>query len=142
MARANVQKPSSVILTDDTGKFVAEPSLGAPVVGIDYAIPVYADLGSQVVQVQQSEAGAAFLATGQASVSTVALIISPRPTRRSAIVTNTDTATSVYVGNAGVAVGTGQIIKAGNSLTIPTNGAIYCVAASGTVVVTFAEAYD
>jgi hypothetical protein len=141
MPRANVQK-SSHIFTDDTGRFVVEPSLGAPAVGIDYALPVYADLGSQIVQVQQERQGAALLTTGQASVSTVVQIIAARPTRRSALVTNTDASVSVYVGNAAVSSSTGQLIKAGNSLTIPFTGAIYCVATTGRVVVTFAEAYD
>lgn len=140
--RANVSSPTSHILTDDAGKLSAIPALTPPVTGVDSGLQVHANLGSASIPVSQTTTGAAFFVAGQANVSTSVLLIAARATRRGAIVTNTDSTTSIYVGPSGVSTSNGEVIKAGNSLSIETTAAIYCVAGSGTVAVTFGELYD
>jgi hypothetical protein len=141
-ARNNVSAPAAHNITDVNGVNAAGVATAPPVSGADTGLQVYANLGSEVVAVSQELQGAANFATGQAAVSTVTPLLAARPTRRSAIVSNPSTSTAIYVGGASVSATTGQIIPSGNSLTIPFTGAIYAVAATGTITVTFAEAYD
>jgi hypothetical protein len=112
--------------------------------GTDPAPQVYASLGSGVIQVQTNTAGAANLATtGAFTVSNTAQqLLAARATRRSCVISNLDTALTVFIGNAGVTTATGKSISPGNSLTIPTVTAIYVICASGSPIVDAAEAYD
>jgi hypothetical protein len=114
-----------------------------PNVGTDPAPQVYASLGSAAIPVQVQTQGAANLATTQLTVSNAAQqIFAARATRRSAVITNTDTAITIYVGPAAVTTGTGQAILPQTSLGIPVTAAIYLICASGSPVATGAEAYD
>ena len=141
-ARNSVSAPAAHNVTDINGVYAAGVATAPPLSGTDYGLQAYVNLGSEVVAVSQDLQGAASFATGQSSISTAAQLMGARATRRSALVTNTDANTSVYVGGASVSTSNGQIIKPGNSLTIPFTGAIYCVSASGTVSVTWCEVYD
>jgi hypothetical protein len=142
--RPIVGAPVPHVLTDNDGKVAAEVSTTPPATGTDYGLRVHADLGSAPIAVDQVLTGAAFFTPGQQvlNASTATLLMAARPTRRCALVTNSDATITIYVGNAGVTASTGQPIKAGNSLTMPITGAIYAIAASGTPTAGFSEAYD
>lgn len=127
------------------GQIIAGPYIAPnpPLAGTDNALQVYASLGAAVIPVQVQTQGAANLATTQLTTSGSAQqLFAARATRRSAVVTNTDTTNGVYVGNAGVTTATGTWIGPGSSLTMPVVVAIFVIAAAGTPVVTGAEAYD
>jgi hypothetical protein len=141
--RANVQAPTSIVLTDDDGKKIAVPATTPPQSG-DTALQVHANLGSQVIAVDQITTGAGFLATSQTALnsSTATSVASARTTRRSLLVTNLDSTVTIYVGNSGVTSSTGQAVFAQNSLTIPFTGAVYAISASATPSVSVVEVYD
>ena len=114
-----------------------------PTPGTDPAPQVYASLGSTVIQVQTQTQGAANLATTQITCSGSAQqMFAARATRRSLVITNTDTTNTVYFGTAAVTTGTGSAILPNTSMGIPTTAAVYVIAAAGTPVATGAEAYD
>jgi len=140
----NISQPSSIIHTNKDGSLAAGVATAPPVSGTDAGLQVFANLGSAVIPVQQSLTGSALMATGQAALnsSTATLVIAARPTRRSALVTNTSASINVWVGNSGVTNSTGQLIAPGNSLTIPSTVAVYAISASATPTVTTTEVYD
>lgn len=144
MNRENVSKPTSVIHTDDAGKLAAIPALAPPTSGVEAGLQVYANLGSAVIPVAQELQGAANFGTAQVALnsSTATLIFAARTTRRSALVTNTSTSVTIYVGGASVTSGTGQPIALGNSLTIPSTAAIYGISASSTPTAAGSEVWD
>lgn len=143
-ARATTSSPTPILHTDESGAHSAPAGLVPPVSGQDYGIPVHADLGSAVIPVSQTLQGAANLATSQTATNavTATLIVAARPTRRSALVTNTSTSISVYIGNSGVTSTTGQLLIAGAACTFPVNCALYAISASSTPTVCVSEAYD
>lgn len=138
-----VPNPLPVILSDDVGNSIAKPTTTPPVSGVDSAIPVYASLGSAVIPVSQTLAGAANEANGQASLTSVASqIVGVRATRRSVAIINLDSSATIYLGPAGVTTSNGLAIPAGQSVSIPFTGAIYGVVSTGSVSVSFMEIYD
>jgi hypothetical protein len=87
--------------------------------------------------------GAANSSQGQPAQSTSAAQIVPaRPTRTGVAFTNLDAAITVYFGPAGVTTANGYPLKAGMSWAPTWVGAIFCVAASGTPVVSFWDEYN
>src|SRR5208282_1152706 len=123
----NVTGPLTVVHTDTPGRNAAGVATAPPSSGTDYGLQVYANLGSSAIAVSQELQGATSMATAQVALNavTATLVAAARPTRRCALVTNLDAAILIYVGNSGVTAATGQLIAAGNSLTIPTTAAIY-----------------
>ncbi len=91
-------------------------------------------------------AGAAHLATGQITASTMAgTLVIARPTRRSVTIQNLDATITVYVGEATVTndgSGHGKRLKAGESIVLDTVVLIQVIAASGSPVLDFADSYD
>lgn len=82
------------------------------------------------------------IATGQQTLSTSAALVSGGSSSRGTVlVRNLDASISIYVGSAGVTSSTGMLIKAGESITIRTSGALYAVAASGTPAVAVLEEF-
>lgn len=77
---------------------------------------------------------------GQVSVAaTATLIKAANASRRSITILNNDV-NDLYVGNSGsVTTGNGFIVKSGSALTLNYNGAIYGIAASGTIATAYAE---
>lgn len=87
-----------------------------------------------------AEPGAFGFVTGQKALSTTAVEVAPvsgNGLQRSVLIRNHDTAISVYIGNPGVTSSTGILLKAGETITINTRGAVSAVAASGTPTVGF-----
>jgi len=74
--------------------------------------------------------------------STATAIAAIRPNRYGALVQNTDSSITVYVGNTGVTSSTGTPIVAGGSLYFPTFAALYAISASGTPSVTVTEFFS
>lgn len=142
--RQLVSAPAASVISNDSGGNIAEVLQAPPVSGTDWGLAVHANLGSQIIPVAQELQGAANFATGQAALnsSTATSLMSARPTRRCALVTNTSATVNIYVGGAAVATSTGQLIAPGNSLTIPFTGAIYAISASSTPTASYCEAYD
>lgn len=142
--RSNVSAPTAVIHTNDSGSVAAGVATAPPQSGTDAGLQVYANLGSGVIPVSQELQGAANWATTQVALnsSTATQIFSARSTRRCSLVTNTDTAITIYVGGASVTSATGQPIAPGNSLSIPSTAAVYAIAATGTPTAAGSEAYD
>ena len=68
--------------------------------------------------------------------STATAIAAIRPNRYGALVQNTDSSITVYVGNTGVTSSTG------GSLYLPTFAALYAISASGTPSVTVTEFFS
>jgi hypothetical protein len=113
------------------------PTDGTNIIGTS-SHPIYTTGGA-------TNAGAANGATGQVSVtSTATLVAASRTTRRSIKVTNTGT-TDVYIGfTSGVTTSTGDLLVGakGAFISIPTTSAVYAIVASGSVSVSYVEAYD
>lgn len=100
----------------------------------------------QVVQISKAASvpGAAFGGVSQNTLSTTAeKILSDRPTRKSALILNTDATISVYVGtNSSVSSSNGFVIKAGASLSVTAGIEWWAVAASGTPVIAIIEEWS
>lgn len=87
-----------------------------------------------------AEPGAFGITTGQKALSTTAAEVTPisgNARQRAVIIRNHDASISVYIGNPGVTSATGILLKAGETITINTRGAVSAVAASGTPTVGF-----
>lgn len=85
--------------------------------------------------VSLAEPGSFGFTTGQKALSTTAAEVTPvsgNGRQRAVIIRNHDAAISIYVGVAGVTSSTGILLKAGESITINTRGAVFAVSASGT----------
>lgn len=74
------------------------------------------------------------ITTGQVSITTTATQVVASDTRNSVVILNQDAAINMYIGVAGVTSSTGILLKAGSSITITNNAAVFAVAASGTPV--------
>ncbi len=98
--------------------------------------------GSVTVSSVTAAPGAATIVSGQVSVSTTGVLVAARTGRRSVIVKNTDTATTIYIGPSGVSSSTGMPLKAGESTSVNTSAVLHAVSASGTVTVAYVEEYD
>lgn len=141
--RSVVQGSTSVTITDDAGNNTVVPVTSPPANGTDNGLPVHANLGSQTIAVDQITAGAANLGTSQVSVNgSVTLLLTARPTRRSALITNTNATNILYIGGSAVTSGTGHPILPQQSCMVPFTGAIYGITASATITVGASEAYD
>ena len=135
--------PNPVHFSDLAGDNVVVPVSTPPTSGVDKGIPVYASLGSAVIPVSQTLAGAANEANGQVSVTNAATkIVDIRSTRRSVVIINLSSSVTVYLGPSGVTTSTGLAIPAGQSVSIPFTGAIYGIVASGSLTVSYMEIYD
>lgn len=143
-ARNQVQAPTSIVHTDISGTVAAGVATAPPVSGTDEGLQVYANLGSEVVAVQQNTDGAADWDTTQVALnsSSATLVLAANSTRRSALVTNMSATINIYVGPSNVTTSNGQLIAPGNSLTIPATVAIYAISASSTPTVCATEVYN
>ncbi len=102
-------------------------------------------VSNPVVVSTSSGAGAANLATGQATVATTAggtQIVAARAGRSSVTITNLGT-TDVFVGNSGLTTATGQLLTGtkGASITINTSAAVFGIVGTGSQAVSFIESY-
>jgi len=142
--RNNVSQPAAHVISSDNGAQIAEVLQSPPVVGTDWALAVYANLGSEVIAVQQNTDGASQWDTAQVALnsSTATLVLAANATRRSAIVSNMSATINIFVGPSTVTAANGQIIPPGSSLTIPITAAIYAISASSTPSVSVAEAFN
>lgn len=140
MAR-EVSAPTSIIPTDEAGRNGAKAATVPPVSGVDYGLPVYANLGSAVIPVAPSSVGVAFQSTGQVSVANTATqIVAANASRAGVVITNTSSTATVYLGKDNtVTTTTGQALLPGNSITLPVVGTVYGIVASSTQTVTYAE---
>lgn len=145
MANRNVQAPTSVVITDEAGRNFAQAATVPPVSGVDYGVPVYANLGSAVIPVSAIEVGAANTATGQQALNgTAASIVAARPTRLAVLITNTG-AVDVYLGtSSGVTTGTGTLLKGTKGATIGWPGCttIFGITGGSAAIVTFTDFYN
>ena len=81
-------------------------------------------------------------ATGQVTATTLAAtMVIARATRKSVLIRNTDAAISVYIGPATVSAVNGMLLKAGESVPVDTTALIQVIAASGTPVVSYYDAW-
>ena len=81
-------------------------------------------------------------ATGQVTATTsAATMVIARATRKSVLIRNTDAAISVYIGPATVSAVNGMLLKAGESVPVDTTALIQVIAASGTPVVSYYDAW-
>lgn len=94
------------------------------------------------IPVNPAESGTANFVTGQVAITASAgQIVAARALRRGVLVTNTHATNNLFVGSASVTVSNGQEVPPGQSITIPTVGAVYGVG-SGSLTATFIEVYD
>jgi 2-keto-4-pentenoate hydratase len=76
---------------------------------------------------------------GQVSVGTSPTqIVGQNTARAGVLITNPSTST-VYLGGSSVTTSTGQILPAGQSISLPATNPIYAVVASSTATVSFVE---
>jgi hypothetical protein len=86
--------------------------------------------------------GAANVTVSQVTATTSAGTLAvARPTRRSLVVKNTDTAITVYIGPATVTSGNGMPVKAGESLAVSWVGLVQVISASGSPVIALWDEY-
>ncbi len=84
------------------------------------------------------------IATGQVNVLTTAggtLIVAARIGRKSLNIENTDGTNYIAVGNTGLTLANGHIIRAGIASPFNTQGAVYGIASTATVAVSYWEDY-
>ena len=87
--------------------------------------------------------GADNLNNGQVTVITGSvLIIDFNIQRRSVVIKNLHTSIPIYVGKLPVSSSNGMELKAGESISIDFNGAIYGTVISGSVSVAYLETYE
>lgn len=96
---------------------------------------------AQVFDATGAGTGAATMTTGQATLSTSASqVVAANANRRFVEVTNNDAAIRVFVGNTGVLTTTGHLLLPGAAMSFEKmQAAIFCVAASGSPVVSYTE---
>ena len=94
--------------------------------------------------VNPAESGAANFVPAQVAVSSssATILAAVRPPRRGLLITNNDTAITIYLGGATVSTSNGHQLIAGASISIPTIVAVYAIAASGTPTASVSEVYD
>lgn len=99
-------------------------------------------LGTTGIKVLKQQ-GAANLASSQVtSTAAAATLVIARPTRRSVLIRNLDTANSVWVGPATVTTGNGMQIKAGESCPFTWVGLIQVIDNGSHAAVGIADEYD
>jgi hypothetical protein len=88
------------------------------------------------------QGGSTNITTGQVSCGTSATLLVAARTGRSRVKLTMNGAVDAYIGPAGVAVGTGDLLLGtkGTTMTFETSAAVYCVAASA-VTVSYLETY-
>ena len=92
---------------------------------------------------QQSYGAASFTVTQNALSTNAEAIFAARPTRTRAVVKNTDSSITVYIGEADtVTSSTGISLLAGESIALFTTAAVYAIAASSTPTVALLEEYE
>lgn len=90
-------------------------------------------------------AGAAgAIATGQITVAATATQVVPARAGRTDLKIINGATTDVFCGLAGVTAATGVLLAGakGQSISIPTSAAVFCIVASATEAVSFLEAYS
>ena len=103
-------------------------------VGIDQTTPGTTNAVADLAPANQ--------ATGQVTATTsAATMVIARATRKSVLIRNTDAAISVYIGPATVSAVNGMLLKAGESVPVDTTALIQVIAASGTPVVSYYDAW-
>ena len=94
----------------------------------------------QVLEVAQR--ASRFVASQNALSTTAEEILDVRETRIGAVVHNTDTAITVYVGPQTVTSSNGFPLAPGASLSVSVTGALWAVAASGTPTIAIFEEFN
>jgi hypothetical protein len=140
MAR-EVSAPLSVINTDEAGRNTAKVATVPPTSGVDYGLPVYANLGSAVISVAPSSVGVALQSTNQVSVGTGATqIVAANASRAAIVISNPSASVTVFLGKDNtVTISNGHGLLPGNSITLPVVGTVFGIVAAATQTVTYAE---
>lgn len=87
--------------------------------------------------------GAANLSQTQVtSTAAATTLVVARPTRRSVLLRNLDTANSVWIGPATVTTGNGMLLKAGESLPYTWVGLLQVIDNGSHAIVSIADEYD